>query len=144
MARGGKRPGAGRPKGSKDRTTRTKEEAREAARALITKHLRPLIQRQIAHAMGIGHLYTRDKTGKFTKIEDQRRVDELLTGGKEGEDYWIFTKDPSVQAFTDLMNRALDKPKEQEQEIRVSGELEIVTERLLAARKRLAARARGV
>jgi hypothetical protein len=24
--------------------------------------------------------------------------------------FWIYTKDPSVQAFTDLMNRALDKP----------------------------------
>jgi len=26
---------------------------------------------------------------------------------------WIYTKDPSVQACTDLMNRALDKPAEQ-------------------------------
>ena len=25
-----------------------------------------------------------------------------------GSHYWIFSKDPSVQAFTDLMNRALD------------------------------------
>jgi hypothetical protein len=23
--------------------------------------------------------------------------------------FWIYSKDPSVQAFTDLMNRALDK-----------------------------------
>jgi hypothetical protein len=29
----------------------------------------------------------------------------------------VWEKDPSVSAFTDLMNRALDKPKEQEQEI---------------------------
>src|SRR5262249_26930398 len=25
---------------------------------------------------------------------------------------WIYTKDPSVQAFTDLMNRCIDKPSE--------------------------------
>ncbi len=47
-------------------------------------------------------------------------------------------KDPSVQAFTDLMNRALDKPKEQPQELQISGSLELVSARLLAARKRLA------
>jgi hypothetical protein len=31
---------------------------------------------------------------------------------------WIYTKDPSVQAFTYLMNQALDKPAEQ---MRVTG-----------------------
>ena len=25
---------------------------------------------------------------------------------------WIYTKDPNVQAFTDLMNRCIDKPSE--------------------------------
>jgi len=39
-----------------------------------------------------------------------------LKVGKERIDYyWIWTKDPSVQAFTDLMNRALGKPSEQVQ-----------------------------
>jgi hypothetical protein len=33
-----------------------------------------------------------------------------------------------VQAFTDLMNRALDKPKEQEQELEVKGALRIIHE----------------
>ena len=28
----------------------------------------------------------------------------------EGSTYWIFTQNPNVQAFTDLLNRALDKP----------------------------------
>ena len=30
-----------------------------------------------------------------------------------GEYYRIFTKDPNVHAFADLMNRALDKPTQQ-------------------------------
>ena len=30
----------------------------------------------------------------------------------EGSTYWIFTQNPNVQAFTGLMNRALDKPSE--------------------------------
>lgn len=90
--------------------------------------------------MGIGHLYTPDATGKFSKITSQAEVERLLTEGREGKHYWIFTKDPSTPAFTDLMNRALDKPVEQLQQIQMTGELAIVTERLEAARKRLAAR----
>ena len=57
--------------------------------------------------------------GKFTRVEDPDEVDRLLRAGTEGEHFWIFTKDPSVQAFTDLMNRALDKPPEQ---IQLTGE----------------------
>lgn len=105
----------GRPKGSKNRPTIAaldKVAARELVRQKVIAALEPMIRAQIAHARGIGHLYTRDKTGKFTKIENQRRVDELLATGNEEEDYWIFTKDPSVQAFTDLLNRAIDKPTE--------------------------------
>jgi len=42
-------------------------------------------------------------------------------------------------AFTELMNRALDKPAEQVQQLQMTGELTVVTEQLEAARKRLAA-----
>lgn len=107
-------------------------------RAVVQKHMGRMLQSQIAHAIGIGHLYTRDKSGKFNKIENSAEVDRLLSEGEEDRDYWIFTKDPSVQAFTDLMNRALDKPAEQTQKIELSGEVSIVA-RLQAARKRLAA-----
>jgi len=61
--------------------------------------------------------YTRDQHGKFTRIENESVAHQLLTEGTEGKDYWIFMKDPSTAAFTDLMNRAFDKPKEQEQDI---------------------------
>lgn len=101
-------------------STLAKEASREALRQMVLEHMKPLVQAQMAHAMGIGHLYTRDKAGKFNKIEKQDEVDRLLSEGEEGADYWIFTKDPSVQAFTDLMNRALDKPKEQELEVKVT------------------------
>lgn len=138
MPRGGKRAGAGRAVGSRNAATISKEQAREAVRAVVQKHMGRMLQSQIAHAIGIGHLYTRDKSGKFNKIENSAEVDRLLSEGEEDRDYWIFTKDPSVQAFTDLMNRALDKPAEQTQKIELSGEVSIVA-RLQAARKRLAA-----
>jgi hypothetical protein len=114
----GKRYG-GVQKGYKAPKTLEKLEAREFTRKMVTDALRPMIQAQIANAQGIGHLYTRDKAGKFTKIENQAQIDQLLKEGSEGEHYWIFSKDPSVQAFTDLLNRALDKPAEQ---VKVTGE----------------------
>jgi hypothetical protein len=139
-ARGGKRPGAGMPKGHVTRKTIEKEAARAAVRQMVLEHMKPLVQAQIAHAIGIGHVYTRDKAGKFNKIENQAEIDRLLTEGVEDEHYWIFTKDPSVQAFTDLMNRAIDKPKEQEQEL-VIRDGDAVLTKLQAARKRLAVHA---
>lgn len=119
LKHGGKRAGAGRPKGMKWAKTLAKEAAREEARRLITAAIPSMIRPQIAHAQGIGHLFTRDKNGKFTRIEDEAQALKILTEGTEGEHYWIFMKDPSVQAFTDLMNRALDKPAEQ---VKVTGD----------------------
>lgn len=137
MPRGGKRPGAGTKKGRRWASTMEKALAREETRKYIQQHIPAMLRSQIAHAIGIGHVYTRDKKGKFSRIEDEAHIDRLLSEGKQDQDYWIFAKDPSTQAFTDLMNRAIDKPAEQPQEVKLTGEVTIV-ERLQAARKRLA------
>ena len=108
MASGGKREGAGRPFGSKNISTIAKEEAREFVRTYITDRLQPLLDAQIDNAQGLKHRMMRDpKTGKFELITDVEQIDEAL---KTENGFWIYTKDPSVQAFTDLLNRALDKP----------------------------------
>jgi hypothetical protein len=138
--RGGARPNSGPKKGAIYKKTLDKIAAREAMRAAIAPHMAKMVQRMVVAALGFGHLYTRDKAGKFSKVESQAEIDRLLAEGEEDRDYWIFTKDPSVQAFTDLANRYADKPKEQEMEIRVSGALELVAARLIEARKRLANR----
>ena len=145
MPSGGSRPRTeasrrGRPKGTtgiKHQATINKELYREMHRHVVAKYAERMIRSQVAAAIGIGHVYTRDKAGKFTRIEDFAAADKLLTEGTEGQDYWIFMKDPSTAAFTDLMNRAFDKPREQAQEIHITGELELVASRLLTARKRL-------
>lgn len=113
-----------------------KAEARELVRAYVTARLTPMLQAQLAHATGIGHCYTRDKHGKFSRVENLDEIDRLLTEGKEGEHYFIFAKDPSAVAFKELLDRALDKPKEQAQEIHVSGEIEL-SSRLVSARQRV-------
>jgi hypothetical protein len=50
------------------------------------------------------------KTGKFERITgDAKQIDKAI---KSKNACWIYAKDPNVQAFTDLMNRAIDKPAE--------------------------------
>lgn len=127
----------GPKKGSKHRATLTKEQARDALRHIVLAAMQDLVSAQLANAKGLKYLVTRDKkTGKFVRVTEAMAKMKL---GADEEIIEVWEKDPSVQAFTDLMNRALDKPKEQEMEIRVSGALELVSARLAAARKRLAA-----
>ena len=134
---GGKQVGAGRPKGSKDASTLSKEQAREATRKLIMRKLAPLVDAQIANAMGIKYLVIRDKkTGKFIRVTETMAVAKLASGEEIVE---IWEKDPSVPAFTDLMNRALDKAKEQPQEIELTSG-DVITQRLETGRKRAADR----
>ena len=80
------------------------------AQLLATKHL--------DNAIGIRHLIMRDpKTGKFERVKgDGAQIEEALATKNA---FWIYTKDPCVQAFTYLLNRALDKPAGQ---LKVTGE----------------------
>ena len=135
--KGGKREGSGRPHGSKNVATITKEQSREALRAIVLREMDALLAAQITNAKGLKYLVARDKkSGKFVRVTEAMAKVKLGQDNDE-ETIEIWEKDPSVQAFTDLMNRALDKPKEQEQELRLTGTLELVTQRLMAARKRL-------
>lgn len=122
MPRGGKREGAGKKKGTKHASTLSKEAARDALRTLILRELEPLVAGQIAQAKGLSYMVVRDKaTGKFLRVAEDQAV--KLNPDEQVIEIW--EKDPSTPAFTDLMNRAVDKPKEQEQEIEHKGGLTI-------------------
>lgn len=98
------------PAGHRTQKTLTKELARERVRVKITERLDALIDAQVANAQGIKYLVARDpKTGKFERIAAAQVTGEAVIE--------VWEKDPSVQAFTDLMNRAIDKPREQVQEV---------------------------
>lgn len=104
-----------------------------------------LIEAQVRHAIGLSHLMLRDEDGTWKKAPADMSADEMLAILNGSTDrYYIATKDPSVQAFTDLMNRALDKPKEQAQEVQmnVTGDAELLA-RLDAGRQRVAKLKRG-
>lgn len=130
------KPGRPRKGAASFHVSTVKDAARELVRQYITDKLGPMLQAQIAHATGIGHCYTRDKHGKFSRVESADRIDALLREGTEGEHYFIFAKDPSAVAFKELLDRALDRPKDQSKEIHVSGEVELST-RLTSARRRV-------
>src|SRR5215471_14896600 len=108
---GGKREGAGWPKGKKWPSTLRKEEARELVRQYVTERLPQFLDAMSDNITGIRHLMMRDpKTGKFERITgDAKQIDKAL---KTTNAVWIYTKDPNVQAFTDLLNRCIDKPAE--------------------------------
>ena len=134
---GGSRPGAGRPKGAKGWQTLSKEQARDAVRQAVLAHAAELVSAQVAHAIGLKYLVTRNKSsGKFERVSKERMEALLANDDADAlESVEVWDKDPSVQAFTDLMNRALDKPKEQEQELKISGTLNLDS-RLKSARTR--------
>jgi hypothetical protein len=132
MPRGGKRNGAGRPKGKEPKTLE-KEAAREYVRQMVTQALQPMVEAQIKHAKGLSYLMVRDAaSGKFVRVTEAM-ARQTLRPGETIVEAW--EKDPSVQAFSDLLNRALDKPKEQEQTIRITGDDEQIR-RLHAGRAR--------
>lgn len=124
MPRGGARKGAGKPKGTKHASTISKEQAREALRQIVLREMDGLTAAQIAHAKGLSYLVGRAKDGKFKKLTSDE-ADKALSGESEYTMVEVWEKDPSVQAFTDLMNRALDKPKEQEQDLNANVALTI-------------------
>jgi hypothetical protein len=118
--------GAGKPKGYKSPATLDKIAAREAARVRITERMNEIIDAQVASAIGINHFFLRDELGQFRRITKVREIEEALNkpGAERGKNFWIFTKDPNSLAARDMLAYAIDKPKEQVQEIKVTGDEE--------------------
>jgi hypothetical protein len=138
MPHGGARPRSGPKKGAKYRPTITKEAAREALRQIVLKHMDDMVSAQVAASKGLKYLVARGKSGGKFETVTREQVDQ---GILERDDVLIevWDKQPSTPAFTDLMNRALDKPKEQEQTINVNvneldARIEVGRKRIVSAR----------
>ena len=111
--KGHPRYGGGMPKGHKTAKTLEKEAALALLRQKVAEQVELLVEAQIDSAAGIKHFFLRDpKTGRFERITDEVVIERAVNEGSEGSHFWIYTKDPSTQAFTDLMNRTLGKPSE--------------------------------
>ena len=93
-----------------------KDAERELVRQQVLKAREKMVRAQIEHACGISYVVLRHEDGTYTRATDEVMLDAALKAG--AAQFEIFTQAPNVQAFTDLMNRALDKPAEQ---VRVTG-----------------------
>ena len=130
----------GRPPGSKNKATIAaavdKELLREELRRLVRSHLPEMTNAQISAAKGIQYLVARhQKSGKFVHLT-KGLADDILSGkNREYEAVEVWEKLPSTPAYSDLLNRTIDKPAEQEQKLHVT--VEHLDERIRAARKRV-------
>jgi hypothetical protein len=140
-----KPPGSGKPKGYKAPATLAKEAAREAVRVRITQRIFPIIDAQIDSAVGISHFMLRDKTtGQWERLTDPDQIVAALNDPKAkfGSTFLIYTKDPNSNAARDMLAYAVDKPKEQAQDLNLglNAEAEAMIKTLLDGRARAAKR----
>ena len=119
----GKRYG-GKPKGFKSARTLGKEEARVALSAQIIASLGPITASQIAHAQGVSYMVLRNPDGTFTRATDEKQIDAACAVGASA--FKIFTQAPNPQAYSTLMAYAVDRPKEQPQDIQVKGTINVI------------------
>lgn len=126
MARGGKRPGAGKPKGSKDKATLEKQKVQEAFNQRVMAKADALFNAQLYLAVGSMKVFRIDETndgkGKTKRehvhVTDADEIKALLDehdgmNGVVDDVYYYFTDVlPDNKAIEGMLNRALGKPTE--------------------------------
>lgn len=111
MPRGGRRPGAGKPKGYKHR--RTIEQAREKKllleefRERVRAEFAPLVTAHLEIAKGAFCIFAKTEDG-LKRVSDAATIDRLLASG-DGY-YHIAQQDPDVRALKDLWDRTFGTP----------------------------------
>lgn len=114
---GGARPGAGRKPGWQAPQTLDKIALRARIFARVAAEIDPLLDSQIAAAKGTKYLVTRGADGKFTKVTEAMA---LAWTDDNQPIIEVWEEKPSTPAFTDLMNRAADKPIEPAQDVNLN------------------------
>jgi len=120
---GGARPGAGRPKGSKDPQTIEREAAAEMFRERVAKNVDKLFNSQLDLATGEKYLMVITTVGQGTKqrkevsvVTDPETIKKFLDDERalntDTEYYYMSTKPANNQALEGLLNRAFGRAKE--------------------------------
>jgi hypothetical protein len=94
-----------------------------------------VVEAQIAASKGTKYLVYRNKQGGEFRTVTKEMIEQGILE-KDNVTIEVWDKQPSTPAFTDLMNRALDKPKEQPQEIDLTVK-DARADRVIAARQRV-------
>lgn len=122
MKNGGKRPGAGRKPGVKNKKTLEKEAIAAAFNQRVMQHADNLFNAQLKLAVGSQKVFRVDvsKKGdvKHTLVTDVGEIKDLLDehqgadGTVDGTYYYFQTVAPDNRALDSLLNRTLGRPKE--------------------------------
>ena len=111
---GGKRPGAGRPRGSPNKATISAHEEKAITRSVIREHIREyipdIIRAQRENAMGVQYMVLRAPDGSFVRATDVKQLDAALASGEAA--FRIYTKEPHQGSASMLLAYAADKPVE--------------------------------
>ena len=117
MPKGGKRTGAGRPKGSLEQATLEKREFRAFIREKVRERQRELVDSQLDNAIGVYVMTIRNEDGTFTVAETPAEIKAGLAA--QGTLARIYARQPNQQSGATLLAYAADKPVEP---VEVSGE----------------------
>lgn len=124
--KGGKRAGAGRPKGKPTRATLEKQKVAEAFNQRVMAKADALFNAQLTLAIGSMKVFRIDETegegGKKKRehvhVTDADEIKRLLdehdgaSGVVDGVYYYFSDVPPDNRAIDSMLNRALGKPKE--------------------------------
>lgn len=139
MPKGGKRAGAGKPKGYVHASTISALEQKQLAREVIREHVRghipDIIAAQVDNAIGHYVMTIRNSDGSFTVAETPEQVKAGLAGG--GLLARIYQRQPHQGSASMLLAYAADKPVEPVEHSGPNGGPMEVTAVLQAARQRL-------
>lgn len=117
---GGARPGAGRPKGSKNADTIEREAALRLYRERVSRQTDKLLDKQLSLAEGCQYLYvirTVDKKKqKAELVKDPETIRLYLEGAlnQSGDEEWYYitTERPDNLAINSMMDRTYGKPQQ--------------------------------
>jgi hypothetical protein len=112
---GGKRPGAGRRKGSANRTTLERAAVLQAFRDRVAKNADQLLNAQMSLAVGTALLFRVDKDDKgkslpAVQVTDPNEIKGYIDGDVDQDTYYfITTKLPDNKAIDSLLDRTFGK-----------------------------------
>lgn len=125
--RGGKRPGAGRPKGTREPHTLEREATLKAYRARVCQVAGALLDAELTVARGCSFLYRKPKAApkgqerKAERVTDAETIQRFLNGELDHDEtdwYFITTDKPDTMTIRGMFDRTFDRPA---QRVEMSG-----------------------
>lgn len=115
--RGGFRPGAGRPRGSKNKKTKKSERKYRSIKDRVLRNLDDLISSQLSMAKGQQFLYEIKmhnvggrRKAKHYLVTDKKTIKQFLDGELDEERYfYVTTKEPDGKMIDSLLDRAFGR-----------------------------------